>query len=121
MAGPYGCTRPGATTPANLTGVWQVRQRDDTDANDVYSAWTDIIPHVFAADGSFSENTNPSTAVGRWCVRGDVLLWGYDDSPMTTYRVVIGSEPMHGFMSFNNGGTGEMEVRRLAQNAQPPK
>ncbi|MGD9815524.1 MAG: hypothetical protein AB7Q23_15245 [Hyphomonadaceae bacterium] len=111
MAGPYGCTQPGATTPADFVGTWRVRARDDGGA---YDAWTDIAPIVLAADGSFSEvGFENGVAVGRWCVRGGVLLWGFDDSPRTTYRVVLSADaPMRGTLSFDSGGTGETEIRR---------
>lgn len=111
MAGPYGCTQPGATTPADATGQWRVRGRDD---GGDYDAWADIAPIVLAADGTFSEvGFEDGAAVGRWCVRGNVLLWGFDSSPKTTYRVILDGQPvMRGTLSFDGGGTGETEIRR---------
>lgn len=111
LAGPYGCTQAGATTPSSVTGTWRVRARDDGGA---YDAWTDIVPIVLAADGTFSEvGFENGATVGRWCVRGNVLLWGFDSDPKTTYRVVLsGGEPMRGTLSFDGGGTGETEIRR---------
>jgi hypothetical protein len=42
----------------------------------------------------------------------NVLIWGFDDLEHTTYRVPLGLEPMRGFMSWDGGGTGEVEITR---------
>lgn len=107
--GPTACRAPGATTPAEFVGTWHPRQHDDG-----YD-WVDIAMHVFASDGTFSETTtSQGTQYGHWCVQGDQLIWGFDGTTRTTYRVSINQrEPMRGFMSWDGGGTGEVEIERV--------
>ncbi|MCX7358636.1 MAG: hypothetical protein NT015_10945 [Alphaproteobacteria bacterium] len=107
-AGPTACLAPGATTPAEYVGTWIPRQHDDG-----YD-WVDIAPHVFARDGTFSETTtSQGVQYGHWCVQGGQLIWGFDGTTRTTYRVALNQrQSMSGFMSWDGGGTGEVEIRR---------
>jgi len=106
--GPTGCSSPRATTPDYMVGVWGPRQRDDG-----YD-WVNIAPHIFSRGGTFSETTTShGTQTGRWCVVDNILIWGFDGSTRTTYRIPLGSNPMRGFMSWDGGGTGEVEITRL--------
>jgi hypothetical protein len=105
--GPTACGSPGATTPDHLAGTWHPDQRDDG------YEWHDIAAHTFAADGTWSETTtSDGTLYGHWCVVDNVLIWGFDGSTRTTYRVPLGPEPMRGFMSWDGGGTGEVQISR---------
>lgn len=105
--GPTGCGSPRATTPDYMVGTWTPRQRDDG-----YD-WVNIAPHVFAPGGVFTERTTEyGTQTGRWCVVDNVLIWGFDATTRTTYRIPLGSNPMRGFMSWDGGGTGEVEIVR---------
>lgn len=104
---PTGCLAAGATTPTEFIGAWHPRQRDDG------GQWVDIALHVFAGDGTFTETTtSQGTQRGHWCVQGGQLIWGFDGSTRTTYRVPVGRSPMRGFMSWDGGGTGEVEITR---------
>lgn len=104
---PTACLAPGATTPSEFVGTWTPRQRDDG-----YD-WVNIAPHIFARDGTFSETTTSNgTQYGHWCVQGDYLIWGFDGTTRTTYRVPVGRSLMRGFMSWDGGGTGEVEITR---------
>lgn len=105
--GPIACTQAGATVPSYLAGAWQPRQRDDG------YEWHDIAVHTFRADGTWVEVSQTGTEYGHWCVHGNALIWGFDRAPQTTYRVTLGGEPMRGFMSWDGGGTGEVEISRV--------
>ena len=104
--GPVACTQLGATVPANLAGAWRPRQHDDG------GDWHEVAAPQFATDGTFSENSSGGLRYGHWCVYQNVLIWGFDDLEHTTYRVPLGLEPMRGFMSWDGGGTGEVEITR---------
>ena len=69
--------------------------------------------HTFRADGTWVEVSQTGTEYGHWCVSGNALVWGFDRAPQTTYRVLVGPEPMRGFMSWDGGGTGEVEIHRV--------
>ncbi|MBX3430585.1 MAG: hypothetical protein KF779_13470 [Hyphomonadaceae bacterium] len=109
--GPVACTQQGVTVPSNLAGPWRPRQRDDG-AGDQYGEWHDVATHQFATDGAFSETSDSGTRYGHWCVYENVLIWGFDTLEHTTWRVPLGAEPMRGTMSWDGGGTGEVEIRR---------
>ena len=104
--GPVACTQNGATIPPNLAGTWNPRQRDDG------GDWHDIASPIFSANGTWTETTDTGVRYGHWCVYENVLIYGFDDLEHTTYRIPLGPLPMRGAMSWDGGGTGEIELRR---------
>lgn len=107
-AWPAACGGQTAQPNSPLLGAWNFRVRDDG------ADWRPWAAISFMADGTWWEQNQRA---GIYCMIGDLVLLGYDDNTLgdemhTVLRFRFDPVYMQGTESWDEGGTGDAEMRR---------